>query len=92
MTQPRTSGPDPMDGIKLALLQQNADQLRKQLRFSTFGAKEVLMLIMLAIGILFLLSGRSGSRRQHGHGAGLAADHAGVRPLLVAAAGRREST
>jgi hypothetical protein len=61
MTQARGSGSDPIDGLRLAMLQQNADQLRKQLKFSTFGAKEILMLIMLTIDILFLLSGKSGS-------------------------------
>jgi hypothetical protein len=60
MTEQRTSGLDPMDGLRLALLQQRADQLRKQLRFATFGLKEGLMVGMLAAGLTILLLAEPG--------------------------------
>ena len=54
MTQPAANGPDPMDGLRLALLQQRAEEMRKRLRFGTFGMKEGLLVLMLAGGITIL--------------------------------------
>lgn len=54
MTPAASGGPDPMDGLRLALLQQRADEMRKRLRFRTFGMKEGLLVVMLASGITIL--------------------------------------
>jgi hypothetical protein len=60
VTETRTSAPDPVDGLHLALLQQRADQLRKQLRLGTFGLKEGLMVGIMAAGITVLLVAEPG--------------------------------
>ncbi len=54
MTERRTSGPDPVDGLRLALLQKRADEIRGLMRFRTFGMKEGLLVAMLASGITIL--------------------------------------
>ena len=54
MTQPTTHGPDPVDGLQLALLQRRADETRKQLKFRTFGKKEALLVALLVCGIINL--------------------------------------
>jgi hypothetical protein len=51
MTQLTANGPDPVDGLHLALLQRRADEVRKQLKFRTFGVKEGLLVVMLVCGI-----------------------------------------
>ena len=60
MTPTTSNGPDPVDGLRLALLQQRADEVRKQLRFRTFGMKEGLLVSMLASGIAILLTASPG--------------------------------
>jgi hypothetical protein len=62
MMQPTASGPDPVDGLHLALLQRRADEVRKQLDFRTFSRKEGLLVAMLICGIVVLSVGPSGSR------------------------------
>lgn len=54
MSQPAANGPDPMDGLRLALLRQRADEMRKRRSFRTFGMKEGLLVLMLAVGITIL--------------------------------------
>lgn len=61
MTQPITNGPDPVDGLRLALLQQCADEARRQLKFRTFGKKEGLLVAMLVCGVAILASAEPGS-------------------------------
>ncbi len=51
---------DPVDGLRLALLQQRIDRLHARLRFRTFGLMEALQLLMLLIGLVLLIS--SGAR------------------------------
>ncbi len=63
MTETRASAPDPVDGLRLALLQQRAEHLRQQLKFRTFGMKEGLLVAMLAIGIALLAN--AGPGRSH---------------------------
>jgi hypothetical protein len=62
MMKPTSSGPDPVDGLQLALLQQRADEARKTLMFRTFGKKEGLLVAMLICGIVILTVGPSSSR------------------------------
>jgi hypothetical protein len=54
VNEARANGPDPVDGLRLALLQQRADEVRRQLGFRTFGMKEGLLVAMLASGITIL--------------------------------------
>jgi hypothetical protein len=49
-----------MDGLRLALLQQRADEMRNRLRFRTFGMKEGLLVAMLASGITILAMAEPG--------------------------------
>ena len=49
------SGPDPVDGLHLALLQQRRDGLRKRAAGRAFGVQEGLQLLMAGIGITLLL-------------------------------------
>ncbi len=60
-------GPDPVDGLRLAMLQQRRDQLRARLRFRTFGIMEGLLLLMLACGVAIVVTGEHGRylRIQH---------------------------
>jgi hypothetical protein len=60
MTQRTANGPDPVDGLHLALLQRRADEVRKQLKFRTFGVKEGLLVAMLVCGISILASAEPG--------------------------------
>ena len=65
MTQATVHGPDPVDGLHLALLQRRADHVRKQLKFRTFGRKESFLVAMLVCGIIMLAiaePGRSHTR------------------------------
>lgn len=63
----RSDGPDPVDGLRLALLQQRAEQLRARLGFRKFGFMELLPLLMLACGITVLVTVGHGryARIQH---------------------------
>lgn len=54
MTAPR-SGPDPVDGLRLALLQQRRERLRKRAAGRAFGVQEGLQLCMAGIGITLLI-------------------------------------
>jgi hypothetical protein len=54
VSEASAGGPDPVDGLRLALLQQRADEVRRQLGFRTFGMKEGLLVAMLASGITIL--------------------------------------
>jgi hypothetical protein len=49
------SGPDPVDGLRLALLQQRRDSLRKRAAGRAFGVQEGLQLLMAGIGITLLI-------------------------------------
>jgi len=54
MSAPR-SGPDPVDGLHLALLQQRRDRLRKRAAGRAFGVQEGLQVLMAGIGITLLI-------------------------------------
>jgi hypothetical protein len=58
-------GPDPVDGLRLALLQRRAEEARRQLTFRTFGKKEGLLVAMLICGIAILATAEPG--RSHTH-------------------------
>ena len=47
-------GPDPVDGLRLAMMQKRESQLQARLKFRTFGVMEGLQLLMLTCGILIL--------------------------------------
>lgn len=52
---------DPVDGLRLALIQQRVEKLRARLRFRTFGLMEALPLLLLVIGSLVASGGGLGS-------------------------------
>jgi hypothetical protein len=54
MNAPR-SGPDPVDGLHLALLQQRRDRLSKRAAGRAFGIQEGLQVLMAGIGITLLI-------------------------------------
>lgn len=54
MSAPR-SGPDPVDGLHLALLQQRRERLRKRAAGRAFGVQEGLQVLMAGIGITLLI-------------------------------------
>jgi hypothetical protein len=49
------SGPDPVDGLHLALLQQRRDGLRKRAAGRAFGVQEGLQVLLAGIGITLLI-------------------------------------
>ena len=49
--------PDPMDGLRLALMQQRSERLRAKASGRTLGVVEGLMAVMLISGILVAISG-----------------------------------
>jgi hypothetical protein len=63
MTPPIAHRADPVDGVRLALLQRRADEVRKQLKFRTFGRKEGLLVTMLVCGIGILATSEPGPSR-----------------------------
>lgn len=61
------NGPDPVDGLRLALLQQRRDGLRKRVAGRALGMQEGLLIIVAAIGItlLVLAAGDPARKPQH---------------------------
>jgi len=50
-------GPDPVDGLRLALLQQRRERLQARASGRIFGLMEGLLLVMLVCGIVLLAGG-----------------------------------
>lgn len=66
MSNPRIGkGADPLDGLRLAGMQQRADQLVAQLKFKSFGFMQALPLVLLAIGIVLLVNADQARSRLH---------------------------
>ena len=60
-----TNQPDPVDGLHLALLQQQRDRLRTRASGRAFGIQEGLMLLLVCIGITLIVLAALG-RTQRG--------------------------
>ncbi len=61
--QNRSNGPDPVDGLRLALLQQERDRLRTRASSRFFGMQEGLQLCMALLGVALLAMGIAGTVR-----------------------------
>lgn len=59
--QNRSNGPDPVDGLRLALLQQERDRLRTRANGRFFGMQEGLQMFMVMVGVVLLVMGISGA-------------------------------
>jgi hypothetical protein len=66
-TRNTVNGPDPVDGLHLALLQQRLDQLRKRAVGRHFGVQEGLQALLVACGITLLILGWSDARHHPQH-------------------------
>ncbi len=56
-------GPDPVDGLRLAMMQRREAQLVARLKFRSFGVMDALQLALLIIGIVLLANAGHGRTR-----------------------------